>query len=114
MPSSLTEISTEESVDGWREGISSLRVRARAPELLSDIGLHVRESGWMPRFPSSGMQEKREPELIAPCKRGDKAAWTELFDRHYASSLRLAQGILRSAYLSALRHICNFRWDATF
>jgi len=40
------------------------------------------------------MQEKREPELIAACKLGDNAAVTELLRRHYASSLRLARGIL--------------------
>jgi RNA polymerase sigma-70 factor (ECF subfamily) len=70
------------------------------------------------------MQEKRERELIAACKRGDRAAGTELLGRHYASSLRLARGMLRSeeesqdavqsAYFSALRHIRNFRGDATF
>src|SRR5271155_1377789 len=72
----------------------------------------------------SAMQEKREPELIAACKRGDRAAGTELLGRHYASSLRLARGILRSeeeswdavqsAYFLALRHIRNFRGDARF
>jgi RNA polymerase sigma-70 factor (ECF subfamily) len=70
------------------------------------------------------MQEKREPELIADWKRGNKAAGTELLGRHYASSLRLARGILRSeeesqdavqsAYFSALLHLRNFRGDATF
>ena len=70
------------------------------------------------------MQEKPEPELIADCKRGDKIAMTELFGRHYASSLRLARGILRSeeesqdavqsAYVSALRYLHSFRGDATF
>jgi RNA polymerase sigma-70 factor (ECF subfamily) len=70
------------------------------------------------------MHEKREPELIAGCKRGNKAAGTELLGRHYASSLRLARGMLRSeeesqdavqsAYFSALRHMRNFRGDATF
>ncbi len=70
------------------------------------------------------MRGKREPELIAACKRGNKAARTELLGQHYASSLRLARGILRSeeesqdavqsAYFSALRHIRNFRGDATF
>jgi RNA polymerase sigma-70 factor, ECF subfamily len=76
------------------------------------------------RFLSRAMQEKREPELIAACTRGDHAAGTELLCRHYASSLRLARGILRSndesedavqsAYFSALGHIRNFRGDATF
>ena len=70
------------------------------------------------------MHEKREPELIAGCKRGNKTAGTELLGRHYASSLRLARGMLRSeeesqdavqsAYFSALRHMRNFRGDATF
>jgi RNA polymerase sigma-70 factor (ECF subfamily) len=68
--------------------------------------------------------EKPEPELMADCKRGDKAAMTELFGRHYTSSLRLARGILRSeeesqdavqsAYVSALRYFHSFRGDATF
>jgi RNA polymerase sigma-70 factor (ECF subfamily) len=68
--------------------------------------------------------EKPEPELVADCKRGDKAAMTELFGRHYASSVRLARGILRSeeesqdavqsAYVSALRYFHSFRGDATF
>src|SRR6202051_519688 len=70
------------------------------------------------------MREKPEYELIAACKLGDNAAGTELLGRHYASSLRLARGMLRSeeesqdavqsAYFSALRHIRNFRGDATF
>ena len=77
-----------------------------------------------PDFPLRAMQDKREPELIDACKLGDSAAGAELLDRHYASSLRLARGILRSeeesqdavqsAYVSALRHICKFRGDATF
>ena len=76
------------------------------------------------RFRSRAMQEKREPELIAACKLGDNAAVTELLGKHYASSLRLARGILRSeeesqdavqsAYFSALRHMRSFRGDATF
>lgn len=61
---------------------------------------------------------------MADCKRGDKDAMTELFGRHYTSSLRLARGILRSeeesqdavqsAYVSALRYLHRFRGDATF
>jgi RNA polymerase sigma-70 factor (ECF subfamily) len=68
--------------------------------------------------------EKPEPELVADCKRGDRAALTELFGRYYASCLSLARGMLRSveesqdavqwAYVSALRHLYNFRGDATF
>jgi RNA polymerase sigma-70 factor (ECF subfamily) len=70
------------------------------------------------------MEEQQEPELIAACKRRDKAAGAELLGRHYASSLRLARGMLRSeeesqdavqsAYFLALRHIRSFRGDAKF
>jgi RNA polymerase sigma-70 factor (ECF subfamily) len=70
------------------------------------------------------MREKREPELIAAGKRGDQAAISELFERHYSSSLSVARSILRSeeesqdavqsAYLSAFRHLHTFRGDAAF
>jgi RNA polymerase sigma-70 factor (ECF subfamily) len=70
------------------------------------------------------MPEKRERDLIAAGKRGDKAAIAELFERHYPSSLSVARGILRSeeesqdavqsAYLSAFRHLHAFRGDASF
>jgi|SRR5579862_8734013 len=98
---------------------------AWAPGLSSNIGLHgcTRALG-APDFPLRTMQDKREPELIAACKLGDNVAGTELLGRHYASSLRLARGILRSeeesqdavqsAYFSALRYIRNFRGDAKF
>jgi RNA polymerase sigma-70 factor (ECF subfamily) len=70
------------------------------------------------------MREMPELELIAECKRGDRAAITELFGRHYPGCLRLARGILHSeeesqdvvqtAYFSAFRHFHRFRGDASF
>lgn len=73
---------------------------------------------------AESMQEKSEQELIACAKRGDRASTTELFDRYYAKSLRVARGILRSeedsqdavqrAYLSAFQHLESFRGDACF
>jgi len=70
------------------------------------------------------MSEKRESELIAAGKRGDNASISELFERHYPSSLCVARRILRSeeesqdavqsAYLSAFRHLHSFRGDAAF
>lgn len=70
------------------------------------------------------MREKHEAELIAASKRGDQAAIGELFERHYASSLGVARGILhsveesedavQSAYLAAFRHLHTFRGDASF
>lgn len=70
------------------------------------------------------MHEKPEFELIAQSKQGDQSAITELFARHYPTSLRVARGILRSddesqdavqaAYFSAFQHLQNFRGDACF
>jgi RNA polymerase sigma-70 factor (ECF subfamily) len=68
--------------------------------------------------------QKSEESLIAACKKGNRAAIGELFEIHYPSSLRVARGILRSeaesqdavqaAYLSALRHLSDFRENAAF
>src|ERR1700734_2048715 len=68
--------------------------------------------------------KKSDAELVADGKRGNEPAITELFNRHYPSSLRLARGILRSleeaqdsvqsAYLSAFLHLDSFREDAAF
>jgi RNA polymerase sigma-70 factor (ECF subfamily) len=79
---------------------------------------------WRKTCHTEGMREIDEPELIALGKRGDKAAITELFERHYPSSLSVARRILRSneesqdavqsAYLSAFRHLHSFRGDAAF
>ena len=79
---------------------------------------------WRKTCPMSGMTEKREADLIAAGKLGDKAAITELFERHYPSSLGVARRLLRSAeeaqdavqnaYLSAFRHLHSFRGDAAF
>jgi len=70
------------------------------------------------------MEEKPDSNLIAQSRRGDSAALTQLFERHYPSCLRLARAILRSddesqdavqtAYLSAFRHFDSFREEAAF
>jgi RNA polymerase sigma-70 factor (ECF subfamily) len=71
-----------------------------------------------------GMVKKTDQELIGECKGGDQEAITELFQRHYPASIRVARGVLRSleeaqdavqsAYLSAFRHLDSFRGDAAF
>jgi RNA polymerase sigma-70 factor (ECF subfamily) len=70
------------------------------------------------------MNAQPEVELIAQGKQGDQTALSELFGRHYASSLRVARRILRSwdeaqdavqtAYFSAFQHLNGFREDASF
>jgi RNA polymerase sigma-70 factor (ECF subfamily) len=70
------------------------------------------------------MHNKPELQLIADFRNGDVDAIAELFQRHYASSLRVARRILRardespdavqSAYLSAFRNFGSFRGESSF
>ena len=79
---------------------------------------------WCGDCNTNGMPQKPEVELIAQSKQGDQTSLSELFGRHYPSSLRLASRILRSreeaqdavqtAYFSAFRHLHSFRGEASF
>jgi len=70
------------------------------------------------------MSEKPEIELIADSRNGNRDALSELFRRHYTSSVRVARNILpyqdefldavQAAYLSAFRHFDSFRAEASF
>jgi RNA polymerase sigma-70 factor, ECF subfamily len=69
------------------------------------------------------MLQKPEVELIAQGKCGDRSAISELFSRHYPSSLRVARRILpwdesqdavQAAYCAAFQHFDSFRGDASF
>ena len=74
--------------------------------------------------PAHNVQQTSEDKLITVAKQGDEAALSELFSRHYTSSLRLAWTMLRSqedaedavqaAYFLAFRNIANFRGEASF
>ncbi len=65
-----------------------------------------------------------ERTLIAQCKKGDRAAISELVEQHYARALRTARRIVRSdedakdmvqaAFCSAIQHLSGFRGDASF
>jgi RNA polymerase sigma-70 factor (ECF subfamily) len=65
-----------------------------------------------------------DSELVANGRNGDRQAFSELFERHYSSSMRVARHILRSeedasdavqsAYLAAFEHFEQFRGDAQF
>jgi RNA polymerase sigma-70 factor (ECF subfamily) len=79
---------------------------------------------WRTNCESESVQEKAEAGLIPDEQRGEQAAISELFRRHYSSCLLLANRILRSeeesrdavqsAFLSAFRHLHSFRGDSTF
>ena len=70
------------------------------------------------------MQRRLDSELLADGRNGDGQALSELFERHYTSSMRVARRILRSddeacdavqsAYLAAFEHLHGFRGDAQF
>jgi RNA polymerase sigma-70 factor (ECF subfamily) len=65
-----------------------------------------------------------ESELIADGRNGDRQALSELFERHYRSSVRTARRMLhsddealdavQSAYLAAFQHFGSFRGEAAF
>jgi RNA polymerase sigma-70 factor (ECF subfamily) len=70
------------------------------------------------------MQQRCDSELIADARNGDSHALSELFERHYRSSVRIARRIVRSeddaldmvqsAYLAAFQHLGSFRGEASF
>ena len=70
------------------------------------------------------MRETTDRELVANSKDGDNGAVSELFRRHYRTSMNVARRILRSeeesedavqaAYLAAFRHLGTFRGEASF
>jgi RNA polymerase sigma-70 factor (ECF subfamily) len=79
---------------------------------------------WCTNCQAVVMEQKTESELVADGQRGDHAAISELFKRHYAYCLRLARRVLHSeedardavqgALLSAFRHLDSFRGNAAF
>jgi RNA polymerase sigma-70 factor, ECF subfamily len=70
------------------------------------------------------MDQKPDVELIALGKLGNQQAITELFGRHYSSSLSVARRIMRwgdeaqdavqAAYCSAFQHFHTFREESGF
>ncbi len=67
-----------------------------------------------------------EAELLARCRRGEAAAWDELFDLHYAAAGRFifqlapdftredTEEICQEAFLSVIRNIDSFHGDSRF
>src|SRR5262245_41542290 len=67
-----------------------------------------------------------EAELLARCRRGEAAAWDELFDRHYAAAARFifqlahdfsredAEEICQEAFLSVIKNIGTFGGESQF
>jgi RNA polymerase sigma-70 factor (ECF subfamily) len=72
------------------------------------------------------MMSQPERELIARCRRGEKEAWDELFDQHYAATGRFvfqlshdftredAEEICQEVFLSVIRSIGSFHGGSAF
>lgn len=67
-----------------------------------------------------------EAELLARCRRGDAAAWDELFDRHYAAAGRFVfqlapdfaredvEEICQEVFLSVIKNLDSFHGESQF
>lgn len=72
------------------------------------------------------MRSLLETELLARCRRGDTAAWDELFDRHYAAAGRFicqlghqftpedAEEICQETFLAVIRSLGSFHGQSQF
>ena len=72
------------------------------------------------------MGQDAEAELLARCRRGEPAAWDELFDAHYAAMGRFVfqlghdlvredvEEICQEVFLSAIRHLNSFHGKSRF
>jgi len=69
---------------------------------------------------------EQEAELLARCRRGDAAAWDELFDLHYAAAARFifqlahdftredAEEICQEVFLSVIKNLESFKGGSQF
>lgn len=72
------------------------------------------------------MSAGTEAELLIRCRRGDAAAWDDLFDQHYAPAMRFvftlgsgftqedAEEICQEAFLSVIRNLGSFNGRSQF
>jgi RNA polymerase sigma-70 factor, ECF subfamily len=72
------------------------------------------------------MGSDAEGQLLARCRRGEAAAWDELFDLHYAAAGRFifqlgqefsredAEEICQEAFLSVIKHLDSFHGESQF
>src|ERR1700758_3117870 len=72
------------------------------------------------------MGSSAEADLLASCRRGDAAAWDQLFDLHYAAAGRFifqlshqftqedAEEICQEVFLSVIKNIDSFHGESQF
>src|SRR6516225_9341341 len=72
------------------------------------------------------MHATPESELIANCRKGEPAAWDELFDRYYAATARFifqlsrdftkedVEEVCQEVFLSVIKHLDSFQGGCQF
>ena len=67
-----------------------------------------------------------EPDLLARCRRGETAAWDELFDRHYDAAARFvfqlgsdftredAEEVCQETFLAVIKNLDSFHGESQF
>ncbi len=72
------------------------------------------------------MSAEPEVQLLARCRRGDAAAWDELFDRHYAAAGRFifqlasdftredVEEVCQEVFLAVIKNLIFFQGDSQF
>src|SRR5947209_2583919 len=72
------------------------------------------------------MSSDSEAELLARCRRGDAAAWDQLFDRHYAAAGRFifqlgsdftredAEEVCQEVFLAVIKNLDSFHGQSQF
>src|SRR5438309_9158255 len=89
---------------------------------------HPSRSLWMAgrRSPKGEGERDAEAELLARCRRGEAAAWDELFDRHYAAAGRFifqlghdltredAEEICQEVFLAVIKNLDSFNGQSQF
>lgn len=72
------------------------------------------------------MGSDSEADLLARCRRGEEDGWNELFDRHYAATIRFvfqlghdftqedAEEICQESFLSVIRNLSTFNGHSQF
>ena len=72
------------------------------------------------------MSAESEAQLLARCRRGDAAAWDELFDRHYAAAGRFVfqlasdftredvEEVCQEVFLAAIKNLQSFQGGSQF
>lgn len=81
---------------------------------------------WINSLDCLRMSAEPEAQLLARCRRGDAAAWDELFDRHYAAAGRFVfqlasdftredvEEVCQEVFFAVIKNLNSFQGDSQF